>query len=323
MSLPTPELATPPQTKTFRLLLIDDESSIRENLKEYLTSYHQADYGLVVDDAATVQEALALLNSQPYDLVISDINLPDRDGFYLLREAKTIQPNVKRALITAYDLDSYIKMAKDEQVYNIITKTAPFNFEELSMTVHNLLFPADAMGLDTYIKFPVEPLTCIEVRCSDDIMASQEALKAFFNRFELPDVEALAVVMVEAITNAVYHAPKNPDGSLKYNKGDVIEHLAPSEAVHITFGYDQEKLGVSIRDSAGSISAEEIIYWLERNISGESLLDTHGRGIYLIYKLMDRVILNLYKGHHTELVLLHYLYDPPPDNKPLFINELG
>ncbi len=307
----------------YQLLVVDDDSTIRDNLKEYLTHYHQSPYELIVDEASTAEDAMEKLAEKKYDLVISDINLPDRDGFYILKEAAKVNPTIKRALITAYDLDTYIQMAKEDKVYNIITKAAPFKFSELSTVVDNLLIPENAFGLDKYLEEPVEPFTQIILQSSEEIMKAQEQLKDFFLRFNLPDLDALAIVMVEAITNAVYHSAKNPDGSLRYQKGEVIETLAPEEQVVITFGYDFEKLGISILDKGGSVTADEILYWLERNITGQSLLDTHGRGLYLIHRLMDRVIINLARKKSTELILLHYIEEPSQENKPIYINEIS
>jgi CheY-like chemotaxis protein len=307
---------------SYQLLVVDDDSTIRDNLKEYLIQYHQADYNLLIDEASTAEDAVEKLEKKEYDLVISDINLPDKDGFYILQEAVRMHPNIKKALITAYDLDMYIQTAKEEKIYNIMTKTAPFNFTELSALVDNLLIPEQAFGLEKYLSNK-EPLTQIILSSSEQIMEAQQALKDFFNLFNLPDLDALAIVMVEAITNAVYHSAKNSDGSLRYTKGEVIETLEPHEKVIITYGVDEDKLGISIRDQGGSVSADEILYWLERNITGKSLMDTHGRGLYLIHRLVDRVVINLAKQRSTELILIHYLqHDLVQENKPLYINEV-
>jgi anti-sigma regulatory factor (Ser/Thr protein kinase) len=273
----------------------------------------------LIDEASTAEDAVEKLEKKEYDLVISDINLPDKDGFYILQEAVRMHPNIKKALITAYDLDMYIQTAKEEKIYNIMTKTAPFNFTELSALVDNLLIPEQAFGLEKYLSNK-EPLTQIILSSSEQIMEAQQALKDFFNLFNLPDLDALAIVMVEAITNAVYHSAKNSDGSLRYTKGEVIETLEPHEKVIITYGVDEDKLGISIRDQGGSVSADEILYWLERNITGKSLMDTHGRGLYLIHRLVDRVVINLAKQRSTELILIHYLqHDLVQENKPLYL----
>lgn len=307
----------------FSVLVVDDDSTIRNNLREYLTCYHQASYTLSIEEASTAEDAIDKLVNQRYDLIISDINLPDKDGFYVLKEAQHYQPQIKKALITAYDLDTYVEMAKTEKIYNIIIKTAPFNFQELSAVVDNLLIPQGAFGLDKYVESTAEPFKQVLLASSHDIMTAQEELKAFLESFSIPELDALTIVLVEALTNAVYHSAKNPDGSLRYQKGEVIDALPPEECVIVTYGADEDKVGISIRDQGGSITADEVLYWLERNISGESLMDTHGRGIYLIHRLMDRVVINLAKGISTEIILIHYLNEELNENKPLFINELS
>jgi len=306
---------------TFNVLVVDDDSCIRDNLRVYLTQYHEAPYHLTVSEAYCAEDALEKLQSAPFDIIICDINLPDRDGFYVLQEASRLQPHIKKALITAYDLESYIDIVKQEKIYNILVKTAPFNFSELSAMVHNLLHPEEAFGLDKYIQ-SAQPLTEIVLQSSNDIMKAQGQLTAFFGQYQFADMDAMAIVMVETITNAVYHSAKKEDGTDRYIKGQVIEALSPHEEVIVSFGADEEKLGVSIRDCGGTITAENILFWLERNISGNSLLDTHGRGLYLIYRLMDRVIINVARGRCTEFILLHYFEEPLVTNKPIYINEL-
>ena len=54
--------------------------------------------------------------------------MPGISGPQLLREVKRRYPGTKTALITAYNIDEYIKTAKDYLITNIIPKTVPFNF---------------------------------------------------------------------------------------------------------------------------------------------------------------------------------------------------
>ena len=62
-------------TDTPRILLIDDEPSIREPLSEYLEAQ-----GFAVTDAASAAEARSILRAQSVDLVVSDIMMPGEDG---------------------------------------------------------------------------------------------------------------------------------------------------------------------------------------------------------------------------------------------------
>lgn len=316
-------MTSPTEPTAYRILIVDDDDTIRDSVAHYLTHFHPASYRLGVTACADCASARQTLASQPpFDLVISDIHLPDEDGFKLLRHVGDHAPDTRVALMTAYQIDDYIRLAKETGVLNIIAKTAPFNFEELSGVVDNLLDRGGSFGLTRYLS-PDAIMVEETIRKSADIMTVFYQLRDFFAECPVRNVDGLSTALLEAITNAVYHAIKLPDGSLKYRKGQEIEALAPAEWVQVHYGRDSERVGVSIVDQGGRITAEDILYWLERNISGAGLLDTHGRGVYLMHTLVDRLIFNLYPGHRTEIIVIDYFSNEYSNNKPLYINQFS
>lgn len=78
-----------------RVLVVDDEPGIRETLTTFL-----ADAQHTASAAETVQQALAVLQSEPLDVVVSDIILPGATGIDLLRAVQRIAPRTKVVLIT-------------------------------------------------------------------------------------------------------------------------------------------------------------------------------------------------------------------------------
>src|SRR3546814_5629420 len=66
-----------------RILLIDDEPSIREPLSEYLEAQ-----GFAVIAAASAAEARSILRAQGVDLIVSDIMMPGEDGLSLTRHLR-------------------------------------------------------------------------------------------------------------------------------------------------------------------------------------------------------------------------------------------
>lgn len=315
--------AKPPSSETrYRVLVVDDDDVVREGLVGYLENYHEAPYSLTIDSAANPAVGRERLERQPYDLVVSDINMPEEDGFHFLKFVKQQYPQTKTALITAYKVEDYIRNARKTGTYNVIAKTAPFNFEELSSVVNNLLIPEKAFGLVNYLA-PACRLETRTVTSSDDIMAAFGELKTFLDATPVRNVPDLLTAVIEAVTNAVYHVAKKPDGTLKYDKGQQIERLAPEEYVQVQFGVDTEKVGIAIVDQGGRITADEIVYWLERNLSGQNLMDTHGRGVYLIHALADRLLVNIAPGNKTEIIMMSYFAKDFSANKPVYINQLG
>ena len=73
-----------------RVLIVDDESSIRESLAEFLR-----DFGMAVTTAVNGEEALELLAEQPFELLIADLRLPGMTGDVMIPKAHQLQPNMR------------------------------------------------------------------------------------------------------------------------------------------------------------------------------------------------------------------------------------
>ena len=106
------------------ILVIDDEAEIREGLELLLSSE-----GYSVTSADTAQSGLARLEEQPYDLLLLDVNLPDRSGLDLLREIRQNDPNLPIVLITAYGSIDMARQAFKAGAQDYITK--PWSNDEL------------------------------------------------------------------------------------------------------------------------------------------------------------------------------------------------
>src|ERR1700737_3904428 len=78
------------------ILVIDDESEIREGLELLLTSE-----GYGVSSAGTGESGLAKLDERPFDLLLLDVSLPARNGLDLLKEVRRRDPHLSVVLITA------------------------------------------------------------------------------------------------------------------------------------------------------------------------------------------------------------------------------
>src|SRR5215831_14565757 len=79
------------------ILVVDDEAAIRESLETLLTLE-----GYDVECAATGEEGLARIGERPFDLVLLDYALPDRNGMEVLAEIRSRDSNLAVVMITAY-----------------------------------------------------------------------------------------------------------------------------------------------------------------------------------------------------------------------------
>jgi len=117
-----------------RILLVDDEESIRKLLSRMLESTYD------VEVAPDGDAALRLLREPDahYDLMISDLNMPGMDGLTLIREAQHIDPTLTAIVITGYSTESTAIEALNLGVAGYLTK--PFG------TAQVLAAAAKALG---------------------------------------------------------------------------------------------------------------------------------------------------------------------------------
>ena len=115
-----------------RILVVDDMPSFR-----FLVTGFLADEGYKVAGAGSADEALRELARMPYDLVISDLVMPDADGIELLRRIHRQWPELPFILITAHGSVESAVAAMKEGADDYLLK--PLNRDELLVVVARLL----------------------------------------------------------------------------------------------------------------------------------------------------------------------------------------
>src|SRR5438105_2242093 len=106
------------------VLIIDDEIAIRESL-ETLLEFE----GYSVQSAETGEQGLVKLGERPYDLVLLDFALPDRNGLEILRDIRDRDPQLAVIMITAYGTVDNAVRAMQNGATNFIQK--PWDNEKL------------------------------------------------------------------------------------------------------------------------------------------------------------------------------------------------
>jgi len=80
-----------------RILIVDDDESIREVLTSILT-----DEGYIVEAVDTGEKAIKATHEKFYNLALIDIRLPDMEGTKLLTRLKDTVPKMRKIIITGY-----------------------------------------------------------------------------------------------------------------------------------------------------------------------------------------------------------------------------
>ena len=118
-----------------RILLIDDDEPVRTTLR--LTLEH---FGHTVIEARDGTEGLALFQHANADLVITDIVMPEKEGFEVLRELRRTHTPVKIIAISGAGRDSgvaYLQTARLMGAAKVLAK--PFSADVLMAAINELL----------------------------------------------------------------------------------------------------------------------------------------------------------------------------------------
>jgi two-component system response regulator PilR (NtrC family) len=119
-------------TSKGRILVVDDERSMQEFLEIFFRRE-----GFEVVTAAEVESALIAIESDDFDMVISDVQMPERSGLEVLRAVKESSPETVVIMITAFANTETAIAAMKEGAYDYITK--PFKLDELRLVVEKAL----------------------------------------------------------------------------------------------------------------------------------------------------------------------------------------
>ena len=149
-----------------------------------------------------------------------------------------------------------------------------------------------------------------------DKPAVLQKFEQFLNGLDVPETITQGIITVaeELILNAVIHAPRNPDGTPKYEhigpRPDLV--LEPNEAVNIAWGCDGQRLMLSVTDNFGRLEKTTLRSYLTRAFEGvqlqtETKASGAGLGLSMSLRSIHQLIFNIQDQKRTEVIAGWYL----------------
>ncbi|MDR0227917.1 MAG: sigma-54 dependent transcriptional regulator [Flavobacteriaceae bacterium] len=237
-----------------KILVIDDDVPFCEMLKAFLTKK-----GYVVSNAFNASEAEQIIMKECFDIVLTDVRLPDSDGIELLKFIKRHCPAAHVILMTGYTEIKTAVNAMKLGAFDYVAK--PINPDEISLTIKQALEKKSAVTVDgNVIK---EKKGKVDVADTDDILdyvqGSSTVSKQLHEYIDLVAPTNMSVLIIgdsgtgkENIAHSIHLKSKRKDKPyIAVDCGAIPKDLASSEF----FGHIKGSFTGAVSDKVGHFEA--------------------------------------------------------------------
>ena len=226
-----------------QILLIDDE---KESCLALSTLLGQIGYAVASSHSG--EEALALLQNQSFDLIISDLFLPGISGIEILKRVKEASPRTCFIMITGNASAETAVEAMKEGAFDYVTK--PFNFEKLKLQVSKALEKIQLVAENHYLKQQLHGRYRF-----DNIIGSSLPMQKVFTRMEKVAMTDSTILVLgasgtgkELVAKAIhYNSHRRDKPFVAINCGAIPADLLESEL----FGHVKGAFTSAIFDKPG------------------------------------------------------------------------
>ena len=241
-----------------RILVVDDDPSIRNMLSIVLKKNN---YDVIL--AENGNSALNRLKKSTFDLIISDIKMPDIDGIRLLEKIKSINPEIPVIMITAFasanDAVEAMKLGAEDYI------TKPFNIDELKIIIDKSLYKKDIEKENIELRTQL-----YEKEKFENIVGKSPGIIKIFELIDtIAQTDSTVLISGESgtgkelIAKAIHSKSKRSDEKfISINCGALPENLLESELFgHIRGSFTdahKDKVGLFEMADKGTLFLDEI-----------------------------------------------------------------
>ena len=241
-----------------RILVVDDDEALLRLLSMRLSAN-----GFAVTTCATGEEALTLAKREMFDLALTDLRLPDRDGLSVLEELKLIHPDLPVLLLTAHGSIPNAVEAMQKGAFGYLTK--PFDDKELQATLEKGLAQQRMSREIQRLKLLVKELYGLE-----NVVARSSKMQALLDQVaRVAETDATICLLgetgtgKEVIARVIHCNSRRARGPfIGVNCGAIPESLFESELFgHVKgafTGAQQAKRGLVQSAQGGTLFLDEI-----------------------------------------------------------------
>lgn len=246
-----------------KILLIEDDVAFCKLLEKFLIKKT-----FDVTTAFSAAEAKSNIKSTEFDLIITDLRLPDYDGITLMSEIKMTHPTIPILLMTGYaDVSTAVKAIKNGAA-DYISK--PFNPEEVLLVINNALQIADDKGPLKTSSIVKSEKKEVKINTNKFVKGISKASLKLAEHIQLVSPTTMSVLIIgesgtgkEVIAKSIHeNSSRKNTNFIAVDCGSIPKELAASEFFgHIKGSFTgaiQDKIGFFEAANGGTIFLDEI-----------------------------------------------------------------
>lgn len=274
-----------------RILIVDDDPDVHRLLIAALEAPDRQ-----IESAYDGLAGLRCVEAAPYDLVMTDVNMPGIDGMELLQRIRGVRPSTRVLVMTVANTPENIIRAIRDQAFSYFSK--PFTINAVGDMVERAL---DSTAAENDIELLSARPDWLELRLRCKMETADRILQ-FLRELGIglaqAEQENIATAFREILLNAIEHG-----GGSDPNKTVTVTYVRTKRA--ILYRVRDPGKGFSFRDLAHAAVANPLDSPLEHSAVRERLhLRPGGFGIFMTRELVDELI---YNEAGNEVLLIKYL----------------
>ncbi|MDR9455997.1 MAG: sigma-54 dependent transcriptional regulator [Salegentibacter sp.] len=233
-----------------KILIVEDDVAFGTMLKTFLQKRNYE-----VRLAFTASEALKIINDKDFDLILTDVRLPDKDGLDILKEVKAKNTKTQVIVMTSYAEISMAVQAMKDGAFDYVSK--PFRPESILQTIENALKHHQASTAE--IVKPVKKAQKTPLQKDSFVKGVSDASRKLNDYIELVAPTNMSVLIMgesgtgkEQVAKSIHFQSKRKDAAfIAVDCGAIPRELASSEF----FGHIKGSFTGAINDKTGHFEA--------------------------------------------------------------------
>lgn len=287
--------------RTKRVLIVDDEEDLTWSLSKKLSKDKEL-FELTCLNSG--REAMEILNQVPFDLVITDVRMPEVSGLELLVKIKELYSRTKVVIMTAYGTSDVQKAATERGCFSYIEK--PFEINDLRQLIL-------------------------------DALKEQKGFKGSVADFQLSDI--IQLNCLGRLTSALHIKGEDEEGTIFFQEGNIIHAQTEHSQGEPAFYHMMNWKGGEFRVLRNQAPERQTISrgWQSLLLESMRRIDEKSDFAKRVQEKekqqrqqrIQQILSKIYKAGGVEHVLLHsragfpLFYEGDFSNRPELITELG